>query len=58
MIGWLQILFIFVFLGGSECFLDKKEYFYKELNKLHSHKSRQRVFIKVKRESLLKDVSL
>lgn len=49
------VKFLLKNIGGSECFEDKKSYFYKELHDLHTVKSQMSVAIKVKRQSVLHD---
>ena len=47
---------IFCFIGGSEKFQDKRQYFYKEICKL-SKSSRKEQVIRVSRDNILEDVS-
>lgn len=42
-------------IGGSECFEDKKRYFYHELKKLHSIKANMRMSLKIKRNTIVED---
>ncbi|XP_057317019.1 apoptosis-resistant E3 ubiquitin protein ligase 1-like isoform X2 [Hydractinia symbiolongicarpus] len=49
------VKFLLKNIGGSECFENKKSYFYKELHDLHTVKSQMSVAIKVKRQSVLHD---
>jgi len=44
------------YLGGSESFTDKQNYFYQEIRKFHQKKSHDKLVLRIERETLLQSV--
>lgn len=47
-----------IYLGGSETFKDKQDFFYHEVRKYHQKHFHDKLVLKIARENLLESVSL
>ena len=56
-IAQIYIVHVFAFIGGSEKFQDKQEFFFSELIKHHKRQSRSEIKLTINRFDLLESVS-